>query len=171
MTDTTPAAVPLPLTDDQLRQVAAKYLHDAARENAGDVMGHLEALEDAVAELEIEVDVSDFDNDASDAIAERISDLMATADITVEWRDTANPEPWRRFDYDRKAETKPPNDGMVWIIEEFYGDGTPGLGYFDGFTFRLAGGSDDCSVLWWMPIVVPAAPANALGTDEDGDDA
>lgn len=88
---TEPAAIPLPLTDDQLRQVAAKYLHDDARDGAGDVMGHLERFDETCVELGIGSDDEPVEvtTDQADAIADRISDLMATADITVEWSEPA----------------------------------------------------------------------------------
>jgi hypothetical protein len=65
---------------------------------------------------------------------------------------------WHRFDYANKASTKPPTDNLVWVVEEFYEEGVT-LGYFDGYTFRTWGGSDDCEVSWWAEITYPALPA------------
>lgn len=66
---------------------------------------------------------------------------------------------WRPFDYDDKANTAPPVDEMVWVVEEFYTEGVT-IGLFDGYTFRvLPGGGDDCSVAWWAPMVYPEPPA------------
>lgn len=65
---------------------------------------------------------------------------------------------WHRFDYDNKAETAPPADRPVWIVEEFYLGGV-GIGYFDGVTMRIWRGSGDCFVWWWAPMEIPAPPA------------
>lgn len=64
---------------------------------------------------------------------------------------------WHEFDYENKAATKPPSDELVWIVEQFYYEGVT-LGYFDGFTFRLWHGSDDCSVTHWAPLEYPEWP-------------
>lgn len=73
-------------------------------------------------------------------------------------RDRVRRRVWRRFDFDDKKATAPPTDELVWIVEDFYENGTT-LGYFDGFTFRTYSGSDDCSVSWWAPITYPDPPA------------
>jgi len=65
---------------------------------------------------------------------------------------------WNAFDYADKANTAPKHSELVWIVEEFYEDGVT-LGYFDGYTFRTWGGSDDCSVSWWAEIEKPPPPA------------
>ena len=74
----------LPLSDDQLRQVAALYAIEAARRCADDTVGHLEALDDTLEALGITIDPDAID-EHSDAIAERIGDLIDTARITVDW--------------------------------------------------------------------------------------
>jgi hypothetical protein len=73
----------------------------------------------------------------------------------------SQPTEWHEFDYDRKEETKPPNDDPVWIVETLYEDGVT-LGYFDGVTFCTWTGSDDCHVTHWAPITRPQAPEGAL---------
>jgi hypothetical protein len=79
---------PLPLTDDQLRQIAAHYAVEAVRDRADDTMGHLEGLDAALAQLDINTfDPDTLTNDLADAIAERIGDLLDTATITVAWPD------------------------------------------------------------------------------------
>lgn len=64
---------------------------------------------------------------------------------------------WHKFDYEKKAETAPPADTLVWIVEEFYVQGVT-LGYFDGFTFRTWQGSDDCSIAAWAALQFPEMP-------------
>ena len=64
---------------------------------------------------------------------------------------------WHKFDYDNKEKTAPEAHKSVWINEEFYVNGVT-TGYFDGFTFRMDGGSDDCSVTHWAEIVYPKGP-------------
>lgn len=65
---------------------------------------------------------------------------------------------WRRFDYADKDNTAPKGTYTpVWIREDHYEEGVT-IGYFDGYTFRVWGGSDDCSVSWWAPIQYPADP-------------
>jgi hypothetical protein len=71
---------------------------------------------------------------------------------------------WQRYDYENKANTAPPDDRLVWIIEDFYTEGVD-LGFFDGFTFRTWTGSDDCSVSWWALIDYPPPPR---GVERDG---
>ena len=63
---------------------------------------------------------------------------------------------WHKFDYDDKS-TAPPKkfeQELVWIYEEHYLEGI-GLGYFDGFIFRMWTGTDDCSVSHWAEIQYP----------------
>lgn len=74
---------------------------------------------------------------------------------------------WNLFRYEDKASTRPPNDDLVWIVEEFYEEGVT-LGYFDGYTFRTWGGSDDCSVSAWAPIEYPEPPAGESTPDVTG---
>lgn len=65
---------------------------------------------------------------------------------------------WRAFDYGNKLATRPPDDQLVWIIEQDYAEAWITVGYFDGFTFRVWYGSDDCFVSHWAFIVYPQAP-------------
>jgi hypothetical protein len=63
---------------------------------------------------------------------------------------------WHPFNYEnKKAKPEPPAYDIVWVVES--GDGIT-LGYFDGFTFRLWHGSDDCEVLYWAEIDYPEGP-------------
>lgn len=64
---------------------------------------------------------------------------------------------WHRFNYDDKEVTAPVADHMVWIMEMFREPHVT-LGYFDGFTFRLWTGTDDCEVTHWAHIELPEAP-------------
>jgi hypothetical protein len=64
---------------------------------------------------------------------------------------------WRAYDRDDKPGTAPPIEQLVWVMEVFYTDGVT-LGYFDGFTFRMWHGTDDCQVTHWAPIVTPGFP-------------
>ena len=59
---------------------------------------------------------------------------------------------WHRFDYEKKKETAPEPEKIVWIIED---DTAASLGYFDGFTFRLWTGTDDCYVSYWAEVEFP----------------
>jgi hypothetical protein len=61
---------------------------------------------------------------------------------------------WHKYNHEDKKGTAPPNDELVWVIESFYLMG-PGIGTFDGFTFRMWYGSDDCCVEYWAPIEYP----------------
>lgn len=61
---------------------------------------------------------------------------------------------WTPFDYDNKVNTPDP-DELVWVKE---GDDEVTLGFFDGFTFRLWYGTDDCMVTMWAPVEFPEAP-------------
>jgi hypothetical protein len=56
---------------------------------------------------------------------------------------------WQRFDYDDKANTKPPADRLVWIVEEYYAEGVT-LG----------------SVSHWALIDYPAVPAGETTQEE-----
>lgn len=67
---------------------------------------------------------------------------------------------WNRFDYNDKPNTAPKHDNPVLIREDFYTDGVT-LGFFDGYTFRMWAGSDDCSVSYWAEIHYPADPGPA----------
>lgn len=64
---------------------------------------------------------------------------------------------WRPFSYQDKAATAPGVNELVWVREENYRVVT--FGYYDGFTFRLWHGTDDCSITHWAPVEYPAAPA------------
>lgn len=74
---------------------------------------------------------------------------------------------WNPFNYEDKASTRPPTADLVWIVEEFYEEGVT-LGYFDGYTFRTWGGSDDCSVSAWAPIDYPGRPAGKSPLEVQG---
>lgn len=80
----------------------------------------------------------------------RIARLAPMASTTVEWRE---------FDYFSKPATAPDENELVWVREE--NDRAVTLGYYDGFTFRLWHGTDDCSITHWAPLEYPAAPAGA----------
>jgi hypothetical protein len=74
---------------------------------------------------------------------------------------------WRRYDRDAKADTTPPGYELVWILDWGYNEGV-NVGYFDGFTFREWGGSDDVNVSHWAPLggwpePVPDCPENEEG--------
>ena len=62
---------------------------------------------------------------------------------------------WHPFDYENKRATAPSSDSIVWIVE---GGDDVTLGYFDGFTFRLWSGTDDCDITHWAIIEYPEAP-------------
>jgi hypothetical protein len=74
---------------------------------------------------------------------------------------------WKRYDRDDKAGTAPPRGQLVWVMELFYGGGTPEIGEWDGY-WRMSDGSDDCEVTHWAPMELPAAPAGWPPL-EDGD--
>lgn len=61
---------------------------------------------------------------------------------------------WHPYDYENKPATAPDSDSIVWIVE---GGDEVTLGYFDGFTFRLWSGSDDCDVRYWAEMEYPEA--------------
>lgn len=63
---------------------------------------------------------------------------------------------WRQFDYFSKPATAPDENELVWVREE--NDRAVTLGYFDGFTFRIWTGTDDCSITHWAPLEYPDAP-------------
>jgi len=66
---------------------------------------------------------------------------------------------WHPFDYDHKAETKPPKGedaGLFWIMEQQEQGVT--LGYWDGITWCHWTGSDDVDVSHWAPIEIPEPP-------------
>jgi hypothetical protein len=65
---------------------------------------------------------------------------------------------WHEFDYYGRHATEPPKEEMLWVVEDFYLDGEVGLGFFDGFTFRLNSGTDDCNVTHWARIEFPDKP-------------
>lgn len=62
---------------------------------------------------------------------------------------------WHPFDYESKEVTAPVANHLVWVVE---GDGDVELGYFDGFTFRLWTGTDDCDIRKWAHVDFPEAP-------------
>lgn len=64
---------------------------------------------------------------------------------------------WHKFDYDDKTMTAPETNALVWIMEEYYYNDVT-IGFFDGVTFRIWEGIDDCYVSFWAPIVYPEAP-------------
>jgi len=67
---------------------------------------------------------------------------------------------WREYDHERKADTAPEADELVWVWEAGY-QGEPGasFGYFDGHCFRMWWGTDDCHVTHWAEIEYPAGPS------------
>jgi hypothetical protein len=81
----------LPLTDDQLRQVAAHMAAEYGHDQTNDRMGIGEMLDGVLAEYDIElpaalnVDGAGWDADVYEAILDRIADLIRDATITVEW--------------------------------------------------------------------------------------
>jgi hypothetical protein len=75
---------------------------------------------------------------------------------------------WMPYDHDDKGGTAPDVETLVWINERFYHGVT--LGYFDGFTFRIWSGSDDCLVSHWAPLVRPGARKIIDEDDEDGNE-
>lgn len=77
----------LPLTDDQLRQVAAHYAIEAVRNAGDDAACNLLDRDSAFAELGIDLDPETLSDDESDRIAERLGDLLDTAEVTVTWPD------------------------------------------------------------------------------------
>jgi hypothetical protein len=75
---------------------------------------------------------------------------------------------WHQYNREDKPNTTPANvDELVWIFETFYTGGVD-VGYFDGFTFRMWSGSDDCNVTHWAPMETPEPPPDA--PDIAGDD-
>lgn len=68
---------------------------------------------------------------------------------------------WTEFDYYDTEATAPPAEELVWVVDT----GSSGVtaGYFDGFTFRLWSGTDDCEVTHWAEIEYPAAPGTDTG--------
>lgn len=48
------------------------------------------------------------------------------------------------------------NADLVWVFEVF--EGVVNIGYFDGLTWRLWGGSDDCEVTHWASMAYPQRP-------------
>lgn len=66
---------------------------------------------------------------------------------------------WNKFDYGDKRNTAPPEDTLVWIVEESYD--LEKIGYFDGFTFRVWSGSDDCCVTHWAKLEYPNYPTES----------
>lgn len=68
------------------------------------------------------------------------------------------PGGWHEFDYDRRDETKPPDDKPVWIHDAYYHG--VAIGFYDrgGWWVHLSG-SDDLHVTHWAPLEPPPAPA------------
>lgn len=69
---------------------------------------------------------------------------------------------WQPFDYENKPGpgVAPHAYALVWIADRDAATGVD-LGYFDGYTFRLWGGSDDVTVTHWAEIVWPKPPKGA----------
>lgn len=64
---------------------------------------------------------------------------------------------WTEFDYADRDGTRPPETWtLYWIMEAQ--EGGVEVGYFDGYTWHLWGGADDCKVTHWAPIEYPEAP-------------
>lgn len=90
----------LPLTDDQLRHVAANMAVDYGREQADDVMGIGEMLDHRAEDLGVTLDLDTIPDDVFDTMTGRIADLIRAATITVDWADsdvclTSSPDPDR----------------------------------------------------------------------------
>ncbi len=64
---------------------------------------------------------------------------------------------WHEYDQFDKTHTTPPVDLLVWVVE---GDGVVNNGYFDGFTWRLWTGTDDCDVTHWAHLAFPSFPSD-----------
>lgn len=74
----------------------------------------------------------------------------------MDWRVSMKVK-WNKYNPKDKENTAPTElDTLVWIVEENYD--LERLGYFDGFTFRIWSGSDDCSVTHWAEIEYPDYP-------------
>lgn len=85
-----------PLTDDQLRQVAAQFILDDAR-RGDEPYGEDDQLTDALTACGLNPALIDPD-EAYDATMDAVQALIATATITVEWPDSpvsvvGNPAP------------------------------------------------------------------------------
>jgi len=69
---------------------------------------------------------------------------------------------WHPFDYDKKKATAPDHGDLVWIVEDtHFTEPVVDLGYFDGFTFVMWQGEDDCHVTHWAEIDHPNTPSPA----------
>lgn len=68
---------------------------------------------------------------------------------------------WREYNrYDKKNTTPSATGVLVWVWEAgFQGDPGVSLGYFDGLSFRMWWGTDDCDITHWAPIDFPAGPS------------
>lgn len=67
---------------------------------------------------------------------------------------------WHPFDYDKPHDQQvlPLINELVWVVEDFYHDGDTTTGYWDGDTWRMWHGHDDCSVSFWARIEYPLPP-------------
>jgi hypothetical protein len=65
---------------------------------------------------------------------------------------------WHPYNWNDKEATKPPKIYTLYWIKEDQEDEIT-MGYFDGFTWHLWGGSDDCSASAWAEITYPGGPA------------
>ncbi len=45
----------------------------------------------------------------------------------------------------------------VWVLDDYYHEYVT-IGYWDGFTWRLWYGTDDCNVSHWAKIEIPDVP-------------
>jgi hypothetical protein len=87
----------LPLTDDQLRQVAAHMATEYGRDQVNDRLGIGDMLDEVLEKLDIDlmdangdsIEAYELDDDVFEAILDRIRDLIRDATITVEWPDSA----------------------------------------------------------------------------------
>lgn len=82
-----------PLTDDQLRQVAAHMATEHGRDQVNDLLGIGEMLHEVCHEVGLGDNVldaiDDIPDDVFDAMLDRIRDLIRDATITVEWPDAS----------------------------------------------------------------------------------
>jgi hypothetical protein len=74
-----------PLSEADLRRIAAHYVIEAVSEWADDASGLLDVLEDTAAKLGIPMSERGLDSDEAIAIAKRLSQLLNTATVFVDW--------------------------------------------------------------------------------------
>lgn len=109
-------------------------------------------------------------DDVGEIAPENADYAAALAKRVIKAVDKLGAVEWKPYDREDKANTTPTDYELVWIVEEFYAEGGVEIGYFDGFTFCTAAGSDDCSVSWWAPINYPKPPKRAKEGDDSAED-